>query len=128
MAVASLDEFQAGISISDAPVGYTPPVGPDMRFQITYHQRLAGQPSAFNFSNLGKKWIFNWLSYIGGGPTNSLLQATCFAPGGSQYIYGGYKEITPSSGWFHLCAPGRFSGQSSLDPGHASLSAKPGTL
>jgi RHS repeat-associated protein len=98
MAVASLDRFQAGVSISDAPVGYTPPIGRDMHFQVTYHQRLSNQPSTFNFSNLGQKWSFNWLSYISGGPTNGLLSATYFEPGGSQYTYGGYQETTPPSG------------------------------
>jgi len=98
MAVASLDRFQAGIAISDAPVGYTPQIGRDMHFQVNYHQRLANQPAIFNFSNLGPQWSFNWLSYIGGGPPNSTGEATYYAPGGSQYSYGGYQPILPLSG------------------------------
>jgi RHS repeat-associated protein len=109
MAVASLDRFQAGVSISDAPVGYTPPVGQSMYFQVTYHQRLTNQPKIFYFSNLGPKWSFNWLSYIAGGPSNNSGQATYFAPGGSQYAYGGYQEIVPVTGGSSFVRQGDFT-------------------
>ncbi len=96
MAVASFDSFQAGIRIADAPVGYNPAIGQNMQFQATYHQRLTGQPSAFIYSNLGPQWSFNWQAYISGGPTNNQSSATYLAPGGSQYIYGGY-QATPGN-------------------------------
>jgi hypothetical protein len=48
------------LNINDEPVGYTPPVGPAIRFMVRYNQREANQV----FSNLGPKWTFDWLSYI----------------------------------------------------------------
>src|SRR5580658_1801761 len=107
MAVASLDRFQAGVAITDTPIGYTPPIGPSMQFQITYHQRLADQPMAVvanqspttvNYSNLGPLWNCTWLSYVCGGPANGTEKATYYAPGGSQYTFGGYQETTPPPG------------------------------
>jgi YD repeat-containing protein len=92
MAVASLDRFQAGIAITDTPISYTPGVGMNMHFTATYHQRLANQPAAFNFSNLGPQWSGSWISYIAGGPTSGQSDATYYAPDGSQYTYGGYEQ------------------------------------
>jgi RHS repeat-associated protein len=52
------------LSISDTPMSYKPPLGPQMAFSVFYAQREANQPSTFQFWNLGPKWTANWLSYI----------------------------------------------------------------
>ena len=92
MAGASLDRFQAGVAISDTPISYTPGVGMNMAFTVTYHQRQNNQPSSFTASNLGQQWNGSWISSITGGPTNGLSDAVYNAPDGSQYTYQGYQR------------------------------------
>ena len=53
----------ASLNIIDEPVGYSPPVGPAVRFTVRYNQREAFQPSIFSYANLGPKWTFDWLSW-----------------------------------------------------------------
>src|SRR6185437_13343077 len=48
----------------DAPAGYTPPLGPDIKFSLVYSHRDTQQPTTFSYTNFGPKWTFNWLSYI----------------------------------------------------------------
>jgi len=57
------------LNINDEPVGYSPPFGPAVRFMVRYNQREANQPANFNYSNLGSKWTFDWLSYITEDPS-----------------------------------------------------------
>jgi YD repeat-containing protein len=48
----------------DSPIGYTPPVGPAIRFEIAYNHRVDPQPQTPFFGGVGPMWEFNWLSYI----------------------------------------------------------------
>src|SRR5262249_15868549 len=61
----------AALRMMDVPVGYTPPIGPAILFQLTYNHRDAGLPQIPTFGNLGPKWEFDWSSaiseYPGGG-------------------------------------------------------------
>jgi RHS repeat-associated protein len=52
------------VTLNDTPLFYTPPLGPAVRFHVTYSQREYFQPQAFSFSHLGPKWTFDWLSYV----------------------------------------------------------------
>lgn len=70
MAVYNFHTQVVGLNITDTPVGYTPPRGPDAHFTVTYNQRDANQPAIFNFSNFGAKWTCNWLSYLTDSPSN----------------------------------------------------------
>jgi RHS repeat-associated protein len=54
----------ASLIIDDSPVGYTPPVGPNMRFRLAYNHRSAKQPSTFGYGNVGPLWTFNSLAYV----------------------------------------------------------------
>jgi RHS repeat-associated protein len=64
MAVASVHAMACSLSITDTPVGYDVPYGPDVQFRATYNQREAKQPGVFNFTNMGNKWNANVISYI----------------------------------------------------------------
>jgi hypothetical protein len=70
MAGAAVDLLYISLGLRDTPVGYTPPVGPAVNFEVTYNQREAAQPANFTYSNFGAKWTFNWLAYIQDNPTN----------------------------------------------------------
>ncbi len=65
-----------GLSLHDNPVGYIPPVGPAVRFQMDYSHRDALQPMQFGYTNFGNKWTAGWLSYI--------TKGTCELSYGSQ--------------------------------------------
>ncbi|MBL9171397.1 MAG: RHS repeat-associated core domain-containing protein [Verrucomicrobiales bacterium] len=66
MASPSGHLLAVSLNLRDVPLGYQPPVGPAVQFLATYNQRESGQPSIFNFSNLGPRWSFNWLGYLYG--------------------------------------------------------------
>ncbi|HLK37317.1 MAG TPA: hypothetical protein VKU41_11235 [Polyangiaceae bacterium] len=54
-----------GLSLHDDPVGYTPPVGPAVRFPLDYSQRDSVQPMlGFTYTNFGNRWNNGWVSYI----------------------------------------------------------------
>src|SRR6185436_2550396 len=64
------------LSLEDVPVGYAPPVGPDVHFGMYYAYRDVQQPmTGFNYFNFGNKWTSDWLSYVtdNGGDQVTLL-------------------------------------------------------
>jgi RHS repeat-associated protein len=91
MAVYSMLAMLVSLSIEDTPVGYTPPVGPDMHFTITYNQMEAGQPSTFSYFNFGPSWNCAWLSYVT-VPTYAGGSTTVNVRGGGQEIYTTYNS------------------------------------
>ena len=64
MAVASATLMVCSLNLTDTPLFYAPPVGPAVNFTLTYNQREAGQPTTFDYGNVGNKWTFGWLSFI----------------------------------------------------------------
>jgi RHS repeat-associated protein len=91
-----------GLQLHDAPVGYRPPVGPPVIFDIYYSHRDTQQPTTFSYTNFGPKWTFTWLSYI----TDSVNSS------GSALVYlqgGGNEPYTFSSTSATTAYPGPFS-------------------
>ena len=91
-----------GLTLRDTPVGYTPPLGPPVRFEMFYSQRDSMQPANFSYSNFGPKWTSNWISYVtdntatnntaslygrGGG-----LETYSFPPGSSLSNFGPFSQ------------------------------------
>ena len=93
MATYSFHTMLVSLHITDTPVGYTPPYGLPIDFRAVYNQREAGQPSNFNYSNLGAKWTFNWLSYIIDNPSNPGTASQAVGGGGT-VRYSGYNSAT----------------------------------
>jgi YD repeat-containing protein len=85
----SFEPASVSLNLRDTPVGYTPPVGPAIKFTADYCDREMSDQT--NVSNLGNKWCFNWLSYI---QINSNAATVCFGPGGGQLTYTGYNSAT----------------------------------
>lgn len=52
------------LSLHDDPVGYQPPYGQPVRFNLWYSHRDSMQVTPFAYTNFGNKWTFEWLSYI----------------------------------------------------------------
>ena len=87
MAWASIFSALATQHIQDTPVGYHPPVGPEMAFSPGYSYMETGQPANFSFSNFGANWTFNWLSYVTVDPSQNVTVA----------VRGGGTEVYPYS-------------------------------
>ena len=83
-----------GLTLSDQPVGYTPPIGPAPTVAITYNQREDSQPANFSFYNVSQKWTLNWLAYVTDDPTNPGASVSRYLPGGGAYYYTGYNSST----------------------------------
>ncbi len=64
MARATAFKMLATLQIEDTPIEYTPPVGPQMDFTLTYNHLETNQPSSPAFTTFGPDWNFNWLSYL----------------------------------------------------------------
>lgn len=92
MAEYNIHLMVVSLNIRDAPVGYQPPVGPNVRFTATYSQREAGQPAAFPYSNLGPKWTFNFLAYITDSPDIPNADVKYYTAGGGSLPFTGFDQ------------------------------------
>ncbi len=91
MATYRFHAMLASLSITDTPVGYTPPFGTAIPFTVTYNQREATQPPAFTYCNLGPRWNLEWLGYITDDPVNAKAAAGLGETGGGwvRALYSG---------------------------------------
>ncbi len=96
MAVSSVHLMPVSLNLRDEPVGYTPPVGPEVRFTVTYNQREAFQPANFTYSNFGTKWTCDWISYITDNPQSLLADAKYYLSGGGTRTFTGFDTGTQS--------------------------------
>lgn len=64
MAEFNMLKMRGTLEITDFPVGYAPPAGPEIEFMTRYKHLETGQPSNFNFTNFGPYWMTNWVSYV----------------------------------------------------------------
>jgi RHS repeat-associated protein len=94
MAVYNFHLQTVSLNITDTPVGYDPPVGYPIRFTVTYNQREFYQPQNFNYSNLGPKWTFSWLSYVQDNTTNQFADMTLYVAGGGAEFYKHFNNTT----------------------------------
>ncbi len=94
MAVPSVDLLFVSLTLSDNPVGYSPPVGPPMRFTVHYNQREAAQPGIFTYSNFGPKWTFNWLAHITDNPRSTNADVPYYRMGGFSRTFTGFNPGT----------------------------------
>lgn len=97
MAGYSVHLMVVSLNITDTPVGYPPPVGPPVRFTLTYNQREAGQNDTFFYSNLGPKWTCNWLAYLVDDPSNPSANVRYYAEGGGAFTFVGFNASNPTS-------------------------------
>lgn len=94
MPVYSFKSLLAGLNIRDTPIGYTPPLGPEVYTTVTYNQREANQPAVFDASNVGQKWTLNWLAWIQDNPASPGNQVLRYVAGGGGWDYSGYNSAT----------------------------------
>jgi RHS repeat-associated protein len=94
MAASSVHLMLVSLNIKDTPVGYSPPVGPPVKFTVRYNQREAYQPANFTYSNFGSKWTCDWISYITDNPSNLLADVNYFIRGGGTRTFTGFDTNT----------------------------------
>ena len=87
MARYSIHSELISLNIQDTPLRYAPAYGPAINFTVTYNQKETQQPSAFNYSNLGPKWTFGWLSYVSDDPNSQLPLTSLYRSGGGAEIF-----------------------------------------
>jgi RHS repeat-associated protein len=91
-----------GLELHDMPVGYTPPLGPAVHFDVYYSHRDMLQPTIFSYTNFGPKWTFSWLRYVTDN-VNSSASASVYLRG------GGAEPYTFSSTSATTAYPGPYS-------------------
>jgi len=96
MATYDFHTMLVSLHLTDSPVGYTPPLGPSVRFNVNYSQREANQPSTFTFSNLGPKWTFNWISWVVDDPLNAVADVKIFTQSGGAHTFTGFNTNSQS--------------------------------
>jgi RHS repeat-associated protein len=87
MARYSIHSKFVSLHVQDTPLRYFPAYGPAVGFVATYNQMETQQPAAFNYSNLGPKWTFGWLSYVSDDPNTQLPLTGLYRSGGGAEIY-----------------------------------------
>jgi RHS repeat-associated protein len=87
MARYTVHSMLVSLNIADTPLRYSPAYGPAIGFSVTYNQRDTQQPATFNYSNLGPKWTFGWLSYVSDDPNTQLPLTGVYRSGGGAEIF-----------------------------------------
>jgi YD repeat-containing protein len=87
MARYTVNSMLVSLNIADTPLRYSPAYGPAIGFSVTYNQRDTQQPATFNYSNLGPKWTFGWLSYVSDDPNVQLPLTGLYRSGGGAEIF-----------------------------------------
>jgi RHS repeat-associated protein len=90
MAVADVHLMLVNLNIVDSPVGYTPPIGPNVEFTVRYNHRDAFQPATFTYANFGPKWTCDWVSYINDNPQSPSANVNHYVRGGGTRTFTGF--------------------------------------
>jgi hypothetical protein len=94
MAGYSFQALATCLNISDMPIIYSPPVGPDIGFVLSYNHKEEFQPTNWTFSNLGAKWNLGGLSFIQDDPASPNADVRWFPDGGGSELFTGYSVGT----------------------------------
>ena len=84
----SIHLMAASLRLTDTPVGYSPPYGPDIPFTLKYNQRDAYNTAIYNVSSFGHQWTFDWFSFLRFDP-GDLYSVSVGTPGGGGVTYSG---------------------------------------
>lgn len=90
MALYGFSALHAGLLIRDTPVGYAPPVGPEVRFKVQYRQRGGSQSTSLTYGNMGPLWFPEWTAYVEDDPLNLLAPAQVVGFGGGFLRFTGF--------------------------------------
>lgn len=94
MPVYNFDLAYVALGFTDTPVGYQPPRGYPIQFQLSYSQQDTYQPQTFAYSNVGPLWTFGWMSYITDDPSNPGQNVTLYSTIGGRDVFTGFNATT----------------------------------
>jgi RHS repeat-associated protein len=94
MAVTGVHLGIVSLQVRDTPVGYQPPVGPDVRFTVRYNHRDYLQPPSLIYRKLGVRWTHDWEGFIVDNPLNGLADVKYFVTGGGARTFTGFNTNT----------------------------------
>jgi RHS repeat-associated protein len=97
MAQYTVNLMLVNLHVWDTPVGYKPPVGPAMEFQVAYNQREVFQPQLPTYSNFGAKWTFDWFAFVQDDPADLSQNVDYYRPGGGLETYTGFSTANDTS-------------------------------
>ena len=92
MPVWQVSEPYISLWLKDEPLGYQPPLGPRVSFQLSYNQREASAGSSTNIFSTGRKWNFPWFSFVNRDANGS--NVVHFPGGGARTIGDGADYLT----------------------------------
>lgn len=84
----------SSLTVKDRALGYQPPRGFPVRFELRYHQRFAHQPQSFRQAHVGPNWSFNWSSYLEDEPNQPLGAVRVITAEGGQHTFTGFDPRT----------------------------------
>ncbi|HKQ38302.1 MAG TPA: RHS repeat-associated core domain-containing protein [Verrucomicrobiae bacterium] len=94
MAISRVHLGLANLQIRDTPVGYTPPVGPAVRFTVRYNHRDYIQKPSTVSRIFGPKWTHDWNGAITDNPLNPLADVKYIVGGGGARTFTGFDTNT----------------------------------
>mgnify|MGYP001187733189 CR=1 FL=1 len=56
--------MMASLEVSDTPLGYRPPFGPEVFFNLQYNERETNQPLTLTYANFGPLWNCDWIGSL----------------------------------------------------------------
>jgi len=96
MMVPAAHLMDVNLSLSDTPLGYTPPVGPPVRFTVRYNSRDFFPFGIIGSVNFGQQWSCDYFAYIVDNPANPLADVTYYAGGGGYRTFTDFNTNTQS--------------------------------
>jgi len=96
MAAYSIHLMLVSLQVSDTPIHYSPPVGPEISFTLRYNQREVFQPQTPYYGNFGPKWTYDWLGYVEDNPANLSDKVNVYIRGGGQETYDHFDATSQS--------------------------------
>jgi RHS repeat-associated protein len=89
MADYNVHAMLVSLTVFDYPVGYAPPVGPEIETKVVYNQKEAGQPTTISHTTFGPRWECEWVSYLEDNPL-APGDVTIEVRGGGSEVFSGY--------------------------------------
>jgi len=89
MPVADAKALLASLNLTDTPLSYSPPKGPEMNVTVIYNHLDVTQPANFTYSSVGRQWGMNWIAFIVDNPTNASASVSRVFGGGGYVVDGG---------------------------------------
>ncbi len=101
MASYSFQLMLTALSVSDIPLAYHPPLGPDIEVLLAYCDKEAMQPAVFTSTNFGSKWTCGWISCVidSAAVTNGTQTVEVYQSGGGSYQYALTAGTSPAQAY-----------------------------